>query len=95
MLNNNLEKKALVSKKFLAFFFVESIMVIMAMTALITGSTGWPISAFMLSIILTMGALAIGYILGQAALDKYVRIAQVTNRDPLGGGEDGQKPDLE
>lgn len=90
----DIEKMPLRSKKFLALFFVESLLVMMAMTALITGTVGWPIAAFMLSIVLTMGILAIGYVLGQAALDRYVRIAQITNKAPLEGGKDGKESDL-
>lgn len=68
------EKKALKSKKFIAFFFVEMLLFAMAMYALFTQSPlGWPLSAFMIGIVITMGTVAFVFNGYQAKLDMYLR----------------------
>ena len=59
------------SKKFIGFFFVISILAALGIIALFTQTVGWQLAAFMLAIILTIGTVGVGYILGQAGLDKY------------------------
>ena len=60
------------SKKFLAFAGVEIILTALLIILFVTQSVTWPVA--LLGSVLALGqcALAIGYILGQAALDKFV-----------------------
>ena len=60
------------SKKFLAFIFVEIILATSLIILLVTQTLTWPLAFLGSIIVLTMGSLAIGYVLGQAALDRYV-----------------------
>lgn len=69
-----IEKKWYESKKFIAFAVVELLLAAIAVTALITQpGLGWPLAAFMVAIVLTMGAVVLGLIGKQALLDKYLR----------------------
>ena len=69
-----MEKSWYTSKKFWAFAITEALLFSLAMTALFKQpNLGWPLAAFMLSIVITMGAVAFGFNLSQAKLDSYVR----------------------
>jgi len=67
------EKTPLASKKFIAFFFSLLVLAGVLVTALLTQTFGWAMVAFMSVGILGVCTLAIGYILPQAALDKFIR----------------------
>lgn len=77
------EKTALKSKKFLAFLLCLIILAGLAITALITQNVGWPLAAFMLAIVLTIGFLGVGFVFSVAQLDKYVRLAAITGKNPI------------
>lgn len=76
------EKSPLASKKFLAWLLSEMTWKAIIVLALViwkddlTSVSTWA-WWFMLSIVLTAGFVGIGFILGQAALDKYVRLAEI------------------
>ena len=68
------EKPALQSKKFVAWFISEAILAGMAVTALIKQpSLGWPLASFMAGIVFTMGCTTMWYLGKQAALDTFQR----------------------
>lgn len=68
------EKPWFTSKKFIAFLIMEVVLGSLSVLALLTQRPlGWPLSAFMVAGTLTMGAIAFGFISGQAALDKFLR----------------------
>ena len=92
------EKPALKSKKFVAFlvtqicFFILEVLMVWRLDIELL-STNF---AFM-TVVVTQGFLAVGYILGQAALDRYVRVAKIEKHGHSGEGskklgeEDGDK----
>jgi hypothetical protein len=68
------EKKALQSKKFLAWLIQQLLMTGMAVVALIKQeSLGWPLSSFMGGIVFMMGISTMWYLGKQAAVDSVVR----------------------
>jgi len=67
------EKTPLKSKKFIAFFFSLLVLAGILVTALLTQTFGWTMVVFMSIGIFAVGFLAVGYILPQAALDKFIR----------------------
>ena len=69
---NILEKTPLNSKKFIAFFFALLIIAGILTIALITQTFSWSMSLFMAIGMLGIAFVAIGYVLSQAALDKFV-----------------------
>jgi hypothetical protein len=73
-----LEKKPLQSKKFIAFLISEFSWKLIVFYVLMQYKSGIDHYAFLvlLSVIVTSGFLQIGYVLGQAALDKYTAVAQ-------------------
>ena len=82
--NMTFERTPLSSKKFIAFFFSLLVVAGILITALLTQTFGWAMVVFMSVGIFAVGFLAIGYILPQAALDKFVRGATA-----LQGKQDG------
>lgn len=68
-----MEKDAFTSKKFIAFFFAMIIIAGIMVTALVSQEFGWEMVTFMSIGIFTEGFLAIGYILRQGSLDKFMR----------------------
>jgi len=68
-----LEKTPLKSKKFIAFFFSMLLIAGILVTALVTQTIVWPIATFMSIGIMAIAFIAIGYVLSQSALDKFVR----------------------
>lgn len=83
LMRNPREKSHIESKKFVAWFISEltwkAILIIAliqwkADIAQVSLGAWW----FLLSIVVTAGFIGIGFILGQAALDKYVRVAEIT-----------------
>lgn len=82
------DKSPLQSKKFLAYLLAEATWkLILAITLWTTKDVliaradidggGVGLWAFMLAIVLVAGFIEAGFILGQAALDKYVRVASI------------------
>lgn len=75
----SLEKTPISSKKFIAFFFSLLVLAGILVAALLTQSFGWAMVVFMSVGILGVCTLAIGYILPQTALDKFMRgVSSVT-----------------
>jgi len=70
-------KHPLQSKKFIAFLIVEFTWKLLAGMLLFWGKSSMDKDMFiiMLAIIVTAGVVEVGYILGQAALDKYIHMA--------------------
>jgi hypothetical protein len=68
-----MDKTPLGSKKFIAFFFSLVVLAGILIIALYTQTFGWPMVVFMSIGILGVCTLAIGYILPQAALDKFMQ----------------------
>lgn len=63
------------SKKFLAFLFIELVLAGMGIASLlVTRQAGFNFTVCTA----TMGFVAVGYILGQAGLERYVRVAAIT-----------------
>jgi len=67
------EKSFIKSKKFLAFFFEESLLAGLLGYALKTQTITWPLAMFMTIGVAGMCALAINYIISQNAADKFMR----------------------
>ena len=67
------------SKKFIAYLIAELTWKIIAVFTLYWGHDKMPGQIFMvlMAIVITAGFLEIGYILGQAYIDKYVRVAEI------------------
>ena len=80
-------KLPLQSKKFVAFLIAEITWKILAGIVLFWGKGSMDNNTFLviLVIVVTAGVVEIGYILGQAALDKYLHVAIVAIKK----GEDG------
>lgn len=86
------EKPAYKSKKFIAFLLVTlgffGIMALMLYQQEV--STLAENTAFMV-VVVTQGFIASGFILGQAALDKYVRVAKIARGLPSGEHDEGEE----
>jgi uncharacterized membrane protein YcjF (UPF0283 family) len=67
------EKKPLHSKKFVAFIISTIIIAAILVIALLTQSITWPMATFMAVLAAGVTALAIGYVISQSALDKFMR----------------------
>lgn len=73
------EKPALQSKKFVAFLVVElGFFVLMGIMLFRQDMDGLAQNTAFLVLAITAGFLAAAYIGGQALVDKYVRVAQIT-----------------
>ena len=79
-------KKPMQSKKFVAYLFAESTWKAIIFVTIIMGFKSGKIDAgvttLLLAIVIIAGFIEAGYILGQASLDKYVRIAEITGKLP-------------
>ena len=74
ILHKAMEKTWWRSKKFIAFFLMEAVLATMAILALKwQENLGWPLAAFMVSIVFVMGFIAISFNGQQASLDMFVR----------------------
>ena len=84
----DLEKSPLSSKKFIAYLLAEASWKIILLATLWSGkdvllarddiqSTPW-MWWFMFTIVIVAGFIEVGFIGGQAWLDKYVRVAKIT-----------------
>lgn len=83
-----IDKLPLKSKKFLAFFYIVTVLAVLLALTLFTQTIGWPLAAFCALVVVTIGTLGIGYVLGQSALDKYIYIAQAATNKLPGTDED-------
>jgi len=84
-----MEKRPLQSKKFVAFLISEvtwKIIILVCILNLIEadGSGGVLLHWIMLTAVIIAGFIEAGFIGGQAWLDKYVRIAQITTNGATG-----------
>ena len=90
------EKSHLESKKFVAWLISELtwkvlivVVLVLHKEGLVNAGVGAGVWWFLMSIVITAGFIGIGFILGQAALDKYVRVAEIAAneiRERLPGG---------
>lgn len=93
------EKGHLASKKFVAFLVTEVGLFTLLGIAILLGeldTLGENLAFMVLAV--TAGFVAVGYILGQSSLDRYVRVAMITagKADPgPGPGPDEKKPEEE
>jgi len=72
------EKPALQSKKFIAYLIVTfGFFVIMALMLYQQEVDTLAENTAFMVVVVTQGFLAVGYILGQASLDRYVRVAKM------------------
>ena len=76
------EGPALQSKKFLAFLVSSVLWKILAVVIIIWGQDINFVGSILLAIILVAGFVEAGYIIGQASLDKYVRLAHIAANAP-------------
>ena len=94
------EKAPLGSKKFIAFLVAETTWKIILITALLVFKTelqaatvwGW---WFMVSIVLVAGFVEVGFIGGQAWIDRYVRVATLVAKGPQAPQPNPPTPKLE
>ena len=77
--NSNIEESPLKSKKFISFIVSEFFWKILAGLVLFYGKDSMGDSTFfiMLAIIFVAGFVEVGFILGQASLDKFIRLAKI------------------
>jgi len=88
------EKSALSSKKFVAFFIAEATWKIILLAALLVwrgelhdvSAAGW---WFMFTVTIVAGFVEVGFIGGQAWLDKYVRVAKIAANSKPSGSDPG------
>lgn len=85
------EKPALQSKKFVAFLVTElGFFVLMGIMLFRQDMDSLAQNTAFLVLAITAGFLAAAYIGGQALVDKYVRVAQITTGRVLPGGSDDE-----
>lgn len=76
-------ENTLVSKKFIAFIVTQlgffSLMITMVLLEEINTLGG---NAAFISLVLSSAFLAVGYVLGQASLDRFVRVAKIAANMP-------------
>jgi len=78
-----LEKKALKSKKFVAWLISELLLTGMAISALFTQpELGWPLASYMVGIVFTMGCATMWYLGKQAAIDTFQRGFRFNGKPP-------------
>lgn len=79
------EGKPLQSKKFVAYLVAESTWKLALLVVLVMGMKNGTIDLIVgslaLAIVLVAGFIEVGYIIGQASLDKYVRVAQIVSEN--------------
>jgi len=88
------EKAPLQSKKFVAYLLAEITWKILLGFMLVTFKdeiTGVGVWAWwtMLTIVIVAGFVEVGFIGGQAWLDKYVRVAEIAAKGPFSSDDDG------
>lgn len=87
-LGESYEKPFYKSKKFIAFLSMEAVLgglVFYALYALrMAPDIAWPLAAFMIGLVVTMGTIALTFNGYQANLDMYVRGMALTGQAPAG-----------
>ena len=78
---NATDKKPLESKKFVFGLLTVIGLLGVIVVALITQTFGWPMVAFMVMSVAGLVTIAMGYVLGQGSIDKWVNI--VGRLEPL------------
>lgn len=68
-----MEKSPRESKKWLAFAFAELLLSGLLWFAMYRNEIDWPLAAVLVILAAGVAALAIGYIISQSALDKFMR----------------------
>jgi len=71
------EKSHLQSKKFVAYLVAEVLWKAVMVLLIVTWTEGWAMGV-MLTVVIVAGFIEATFIGGQAALDKYVRVAEIT-----------------
>lgn len=74
-MNNEFEKRAFASKKFIAFLFMEIGLFLLMFSMILKG--GYEHTIVFLVVIITAGFLGSFFIGGQALVDKYTRVALI------------------
>jgi hypothetical protein len=83
------EKPALKSKKFIAFLATQGgLFTLMAMMLHLQDVDKLGANAAFMTLAATAGFLAVGYILGQASLDRYVHLTKLTAKASAGAEDD-------
>jgi len=81
-----MDKKALQSKKFIAFFVSLAVMAGILIVALVTQTFGIAMSAFMSLGMAAIAVMCISYVNKQGTLDRYISLAKIV-------GDIGEKVD--
>jgi len=92
-MEDNFEKSALKSKKFIAFLVIE--IGFFGLMAFMVWRGGFEESFNFLTTIVTAGFLASFFIGGQALVDKYTRVALIASRPKVAGGDGKEEPPSE
>ncbi len=71
-----MEKSALTSKKFLAYLLAQLCWTGLLVLAILKATAGFWTTP-LIAMVVTQGFLQVSYVLGQAYVDKYVRVAQL------------------
>ena len=88
------EKPALKSKKFVAFLFVEAgFFTLMGMMLYLQEVDSLAENTSFMTMGICSAFLAVGYILGQSSLDRFVRVAQITRSFPGGSSSETNQND--
>lgn len=78
------EKTPLASKKFVAFLVAEVTWKVVVLVTLVLGLKNCKIDlvlgGLMMAVVLIAGFVEAGYIIGQASLDRYTRIAEIATK---------------
>jgi hypothetical protein len=72
---NSRERSALQSKKFIAYLVAEATWKLIIGYAIY--QQGLAVNVWLFVLVVTTGFLEVGYILGQAYIDKFVRVAEI------------------
>lgn len=74
------EKLPMQSKKFIAFLVAEATWKLVLILMIALGDSTWVVAnlTLMLTIVLVAGFIEVGFVISQSALDKFVRLAQIT-----------------
>lgn len=79
------EGKPLQSKKFMAYLVAETTWKLALLVVLVLGMKNGTIDVIVgsiaLAIVVVAGFIEAGYIIGQASLDKYIRVAQIASQN--------------
>ena len=77
------EKSFTQSKKFIFAFFGILVLAALGVIGFLTQTAGAALTPVFLAIVIVIGFIVVGVVLGQAVLDKYVRVAEITAQKVL------------